>query len=481
MSTTTSSVLPPVDLWATQIAAYATLPDQRLNTRWANVLACLAAKPSDSIPQASNQPSQAKATYRFLENDRIRPDVLLQSFVRGTVENARGLATVYVIHDSTSFNYSSLKQTTGLGLLNDLEQARGIHLHTSLALRGDGIALGLLHQQYWVRPPGEKKPPARQRPMEDRESYKWLEGVRATATAFTALPVPERPHLVHVMDREGDILAVLEQVAAQGDSAVIRSCQNRKVEGEPGLAHAAVQAAPVLGQTTVTVKASDKQPGREAKLAVRSVALDLELTGTPVVSCRPWRYNLVEVREIDYPGEVTEPLHWLLWTLEPAATLAEVERVLEIYRLRPRVEDFHLTLKSGCQVERLELETAERLQKALVTYSGIAVRILSLRDLARQEPQGPCTQCLSEEEWQVLSIHFTGRIPTSRTPPPTMEQVVKWLGRLGGHMGRKSDGMPGVRTLWRGWRDLQLLVVGYRAGKKEASRGRSREARKVRT
>ena len=423
MSTTTPPLLPPVDLWATQIAAYADLPDQRLNTRWAAVLACLMAKPSDSIPQASNQPSQAKATYRFLENDRVRPDVLLLSFVRGTVENARGLDLVYVIHDSTSFNYSTLKQTTGLGLLNDLEQARGIHLHTSLALRHDGIALGLVHQHYWVRPPGEKKPPSRQRPFEERESYKWLEGVRATATAFDALPAGQRPRLVHVMDREGDILAVLDQVAAQGDSAVIRSCQNRKVEGEPGLAHAAVGAAPVLGQTVVTVKASAKQPGREAKLAVRSITLAPEPTETSPRSGPPRTYNLVEVREIDYAEEVSEPLHWLLWTLEPATTLADIESILAIYRWRPRIEDFHLVLKSGCQVERLELETAERLQKALVTYSGIAVRILALRDLARQEPQGSCRSCLSDEEWQVLFIHFTGKQPTSRTLPPTLR---KW-------------------------------------------------------
>ena len=156
MSTTTPSVLPPVDLWATQIAGYATLPDQRLNTPWANLLTCLAAKPSDSLPQASASPSQAKATFRFLENDRILPDALLPSFVRGTVNHCRGLTTVYAIHDSTSFNYSSLKQTTGLGLLNDLEQACGIHLRTTLAVRADGIALGLLHQPYGVRPPGRK-------------------------------------------------------------------------------------------------------------------------------------------------------------------------------------------------------------------------------------------------------------------------------------------------------------------------------------
>ena len=78
----------------------------------------------------------------------------------------------------------------------------------------------------------------------------------------------------------------------------------------------------------------------------------------------------------------------------------------------------------------------------------------------------------------MLFIHFTGKKPSSGTPPPTLEQVVQWLGRLGGHLGRKGDGMPGVRTLWRGWRDLQLLVIGYRAGKKEARGVRSRKARK---
>ena len=298
-----------------------------------------------------------------------------------------------MIHDSTSFNYSTLKPTTGLGMLNDLQEARGLHLHTSLALGGDGIALGLVHQHYWVRPVGEKKPPSRQRPLEERESYQWLLGVRATATAFTTLPAEQRPRLVHVMDREGDILAVLEEVGVQGDSAVSRSCQNRKVAGAPGLAHAAVGAAPVLGQTVVTVKASAKQPGREAQLAVRSVSLELEPTGRSLGSGRPRTYNLVEVQEIDYPEEVGEPLHWWLWTLEPATTLADIERILEMYRWRPRIEDFPLVLKSGCQVERLELETAERLQKALVTYSGIAVRILTLGDLARQEPQGSCRQC----------------------------------------------------------------------------------------
>jgi hypothetical protein len=79
---------------------------------------------------------------------------------------------------------------------------------------------------------------------------------------------------------------------------------------------------------------------------------------------------------------------------------------------------------------------------------------------------------LSEGEWQALYAHATGAAATPATPVPTIEQATIWIGRLGGHLGRKRDGMPGVRTLWRGWRDLAILVAGYRAGKAEERPGR---------
>ena len=123
--------------------------------------------------------------------------------------------------------------------------------------------------------------------------------------------------------------------------------------------------------------------------------------------------------------------------------------------------------KQGCRVEPWQLETRQRLEKALVLYAGVAVRLLHLRDLARREPTAACTEVLSEAEWRVLYAHATGAAATAATPVPTIEQATMWIGRLGGHLGRKRDGMPGVRTLWRGWRDLAMLVAGYRAGKAE--------------
>ena len=110
----------------------------------------------------------------------------------------------------------------------------------------------------------------------------------------------------------------------------------------------------------------------------------------------------------------------------------------------------------------MELEKAERLTKAILLYSVVAANIVRLRDHARLEPDAPCTEILSRDAWKSLWFHFNKTPVTEVVTPPTIRQAVMWIGRLGGHLGRKSDGMPGVRTLWRGIRDLTLMVTGYR-------------------
>ena len=95
---------------------------------------------------------------------------------------------------------------------------------------------------------------------------------------------------------------------------------------------------------------------------------------------------MVAVREVSTPPPGEEPIEWLLWTTEPARTKKQILAVVRTYALRWRIEDFHLVWKQGCRVEQLQLQTRERLEKALIVYAGVAVRLLRLRDLARQEP-----------------------------------------------------------------------------------------------
>lgn len=451
-------------LWAAQVAAATPLPDRRLNTRLERLLNDLAAKPLDAFPQAAPDRHQAKAIYRFLANDRFAWNDLLVGWHATTAHALGGQPSVYVVHDTTTFSYSSLKHTTGLGYINKLEAAQGIHCHSSLVLRADGVVLGLLHQHYWVRTQRRKSAP-NSRPREDKESIKWQYGLNATATALACIPVPQRPRVIHLMDREGDIHEVFVKVLDLGHGAIIRRYRNRAVGEWPLDADQLIRTVPAVARVRLKLPAGHGHKARTALVELRSKAMTLTPNNHVERQRQPLRLVMVEVREVGMPPDGDEAVHWLLWTTEPAQTRRQILAVVRAYALRWRVEDFHLAWKQGCRVEQLQLETRSRLEKALVLYAGVAVRILHLRDLARHEPSAPCTEVLTEDEWQALYRHATGTAPTAATRVPTIEQATKWIGRLGGHLGRKRDDMPGVRTLWRGWRDLAILVAGYRAGR----------------
>jgi hypothetical protein len=472
MSSPSTRSNPCVDteLWASRIAGHASLADERLNTRLGLLLTTLAAQPSDSLPQACGSSSQAQAAYRFFANERIGPGDLLQPVVDATSDACRGLNTLLAVQDTSSLNFTTLQTTKGLGPLNDSSTARGLHMHTTLAIRADGVALGILDQIYWARPQkGRSAPERKERLIEDKESYKWLLGIEAAEAAWDTLPVDQRPHLIHVMDREGDVHEVMQRVTNSTHYAIIRCGQNRSVAGSIDKTFAASEAATIFA--TVTIDLPNTYQGKEPVLQPRRITLNLrkvQLTLRPDPDKHPHRepltWTLIDAREAE-PATGSEPLHWRLWTNLPITTLDDVLEALRFYALRWRVEDFHLTLKSGCQIERLELEDGERLIKAAILYSAVAIRIVALRDLARVEPNTPCTAILTQDEWQPLWLRFSKTKLTSQTAPPTIEQAVRWIGRLGGHLGRKRDGMPGVRTLWRGLRDLSLLAAGFHIGR----------------
>jgi hypothetical protein len=453
-----------VEMWAGRIAAAADLPDQRLNTRLASILATFARQPKDSIPQSADDWQQAKGTYRFFQNKRFDYEPLVQALADTTAATCAGYDHIYLAHDSSSLNYGTLKSTTGLGRLSDSNNACGLLLHSVLAITNDGIVRGLMDVDLWHRPVGTRTHEQRyERPFEEKESFKWVRGIRAVSAAFAGLPAQQRrPRRVHLMDREGDVHEVFAEVLAQGDGAVIRCAQNRKVAGPVDRAHAAVAASPLLGITKLKIseKIGPARKQRQATLQLRALPVRLTPSQRDYPGRQSLQLNLMEAREIDAPLG-SKPVRWLLWTTEPIATWKDLLERLREYSLRWRIEEYHLTLKSGCNTEGLLLETAGRLSKAIVLYAAVATRIVTLRDLGRHCPDAPCTALLSEEEWRVLARRFDGDtgLPSK---PPTIRQAMQWIGQLGGHLGRKRDGLPGVRTLWRGWRDLALLVEGYR-------------------
>ncbi len=130
-----------------------------------------------------------------------------------------------------------------------------------------------------------------------------------------------------------------------------------------------------------------------------------------------------------------------------------------------------MTLKSGGRLAALRLTQGDSLEKAVVMYTRVAARMVALRDRAAQEPDAPATVLLREDACAVL-VAKLGQGPGQghAVLQLTLGHAVLWSGRLGGHLNRRRDGMPGGRTLWRGLRDLTWLVEGWRVARRLENR-----------
>src|SRR5271166_4085912 len=251
-------------VWATQVAAVADLPDERLDKRLTAILVDTLESPSASIPEAAGDASQATATYRFYANDRVTTEALHLGVATATAQQCLDQDTLLVVQDTTTLDFTGLHTIAELGPIDSGGLARGVHLHTALAVTTSGQVVGILDQQYWARPQRGQPGP------EEKESDKWINGIDASrAVLYQAAGEQPVPRLIHVMDREGDAYEVMMTVADAGDSAIIRCAQNRKIDASLAKAHEGVRSQPVLCRTAVVVSRKAGAPERRAAVEVR--------------------------------------------------------------------------------------------------------------------------------------------------------------------------------------------------------------------
>jgi len=422
------------------------------------VLTQKALRPGDSILQGAQSPAHAKACYRYLENTRVSAQPHWNAIHQHTAKGLKGLTWVVSVQDTTALMFPGLQATTGLGTA-DRPREEALWMHSALAVRPDGHVLGLLHNHVWARPLCEfgKGHERKKRPFDDKESFEWVRGLRRTSGLRDSHSPKTR--LVHVFDSAGDVHEVLAEVASSGDDAIIRSGRNRRVLGPQRYLRETLAAQGVLTRHRLELPRTRGKRRRRARVEVRSATVTLDPPGG-VPGRGPVSVNAVWVHEPE-PPEGVAGIDWLVLTTLPVGTAKQALKVVDLYKLRWRVEEFHLALKSGCKIEKTQLKTAERIELWLTLLSAVAVRVLQLTYLARTEPEAPCTVVLDDDEWRVLWAYTHKRPASEARDPPTIYEAVRMIGRLGGHLGRKGDGMPGVRSLWRGWRDLCLLVEGF--------------------
>jgi hypothetical protein len=319
--------------------------------------------------------------------------------------------------------------------------------------------LGLLDQRTWTRDFSTlgKRAQRNKKETAEKESQRWLDALAATEASL-----PVATTVVTVADREADFYDLFAAPRRPESHLLIRAKPRRRVRHVERLLGKAVRAKAAAGTITVELRRGDDRPPRQATLTIRFATLDIAPPSThPRRKELPYLRLTAILAEEEDPPAGQEPVRWYLVTTLPIATLDDAQRAVRWYTLRWLVERYHYVLKSGCRIERLELETVERLDRAVATYAIVAWQLLWLTYEARHAPEGSCESVLPREVWQLMHrvVHKKKPVPAT---PPSLKEAVRQVARLGGFLARKRDGDPGVKTIWRGLRRLADLVEGSR-------------------
>ena len=446
--------------WATKEFSKIGLKDKRLNQRCQKLASVLEQQSTEPINQACEDWADTKAAYRFFDNPKVSPDQILAPHYQRTVKRMKAHSLVLAIQDTSFLNYTHHPQTEGLGEIGTKAQnQRGFGMHSTLAVTPQGLPLGLLTQQFFERPIGAASHTAseiQKLPIEEKESYRWIEAFRQVV-ALT----PEEVQVVTVCDREADFYEMFVTAKEKHADLLVRANTDRRLDEEAKYLWAKVESQRKVGEITVDIVGNDKRKARQAIVSVRFCTVTLRPPWRPQQKKLPSiTLTAILVREDDPPADIKEPIEWLLLTNTTIKNFSQAAQVIAWYCCRWQIEVFHKIIKSGCRVEDCRLQTAVRLQNYIALMCVVAWRLQWLTYINRTNPQASCITVLTSIEWQALymRIHKTSVIPKS---PPSTYQAIRWIAQLGGFLGRKSDGEPGIVVIWRGWQRLQDISATW--------------------
>jgi len=433
------------------------LDDLRLDRRARLILERFASKPSLSIPAGCNgDQAEIAATYRFFDNDKVDDFEIFRAHRHATMRRMRDFPVVLLPQATTEFDYTRPREiVTGAGPLT-YENQRGFHSHVQVAFTPQRLCLGTVDAETWGRDPEDfgKRRRKRTKPIQAKESFRWVLGYERACAVAAQLP---NTQIVSIADAESDIYecfaAALPAIDAPRRAEwIIRACQHDRrlaANEEHRQLLQALQQRRLLGTVTLNVARKKGRSKRTATLEVRSGTVTLKPPQRPADQPRlpEVTINVVWLRERQAPsGE--EPIEWLLLTSLPVATFEQACLVAEYYACRWQIEIFFKVLKSGCQVEKLQLETADRLKPCLAMYMIVAWRVLYATMLGRECPELSCEVIFAEEEWK--SVWTVQRGEPLPKQAPNLGTFLKLVGELGGHEGAPWDGPLGPKRMWIG-------------------------------
>jgi Transposase DNA-binding len=461
--------------WIDREMAGCEFADMRLGRRFHNLLEQIGDAVGESIPLACQDWANTKAAYRFLSNDRVNEEDILSGHFKATRDRfASSKGFIFVLHDTTEFSFQR-ESSDAIGVTYNVNSGRdkagrlrshtvcGILMHSSLAVTGEGLPLGLAAVKFWTRKKFKgtaalkKSVNLTRIPIEKKESIRWLENLKQS-TAILGDPT----RCVHVGDRESDIYELFCTAREIGTHFLVRTCVDRLAGDGAHTVADEMKRVKISGPYRLELRDADAKPD----VAILEIKFKRIRLLPPIGKQK--HYPSLEVTVI-HAYEQGRPknrkrIDWKLITDLQVRSFTDAVEKLQWYALRWKIELFHKILKSGCKAEESKLRTAERLVNLISIFCIVSWRIFWMTMLNRTAPSAPPNVALTANEMRLLD-HL---VPDKRDPPSrkSVSRYILKIAKLGGYLARAHDPAPGNIVIWRGLSRLTDIELGALVGAK---------------
>lgn len=455
------------------------LEDLRLVYRGNKILGDLFSKSIHSIRQIARDESEAKGFYRFLQNDRVSEEDIVDNLVTNCKNACRGKFVV-CLQDSTEINLSShgkrIKKDDYIGTTNaNNDKGLGFFLHPSLVLDAtECIPYGYSDIKVWNRSlefESKFERAYNKLSIEEKESYKWIEVSKNTQSALADIV----EGMVIVQDREGDIYEQFAIIPDEKTDLLIRARTNRTLTDKTKL-FSCLSDQKAKGGYEIAVAAKKGRKKRNATIEIRYKEVELRKTDATSKGVAPSvNLYLIEAKEVNYSG--SDAICWRLLTTIPVHNVEIAKMCIEWYSWRWTIEEvFKILKQEGYNIEASELEYASSVRKMCLMIMEVIIKLFVMR-LAYAEPEVEISAdtCFTEEEQDFLEHQLTqleGKTEKQKNPykAKDLKRYVWAIARLGGWKGYESKRHPGITTLWTGLKYFKAAWEGWKIHRNVSTR-----------
>jgi len=408
--------------WAEQEFGGCELGDVRLNAQLVKIATNKGRHPGGSYARAcGGNRYDLKGYYRLINNDReqLSDSTMVGGHRQQTIRRMANEKTALIIQDTMEMNFSKRPHCDGLGSLGKNQtgtESQGLKMHSSIATSTRGMPLGVLRAQIYAAEPKPKvKGKVDKRPIEEKESYRWLQTCEDAYGISRQLP---DLHIVCVGDRESDIFELFDQRRRQGGSVdlLVRAQHNRRLQDTEKKLFEHVAQGEANGHMSIAVPRQREKKGKPSKPGrpgLPARIAEVEVRFGEVTICAPQKPLLRDKKPITlfavYLFERNPPpgatrIKWMLLTTIEVRSMKQAMKCVRWYCFRWRIEEWHRVLKSGCGVLERQNQTAESLSRAISIDAVVAWRIMVLALLGRELPELPCDLLFNSWECEVLQL-----------------------------------------------------------------------------